>query len=386
MRTAASASAEQNVFSVAEIAAAAGVPTVHVLEFLKGKGLTVNSGVYVERDVAVRLVRRFRAPRAGVGSQKVGRKDAGRPLALLPDKKRRSALSLAASGSLHVALVLACIFITSLGWLDASDTEQLIKDQTPVHLVFLMTPGPGGGGGGGGLKMPDPPARVERMAPLKILRKISSPVPPVRKAPPPPRPVVVDPPKPVEPPRIEPPKIEPPKVDPPKVDPPKASATQTVQAPVVPMPADATNKAGVLNQPPAAVASAGPGTGGGAGAGAGTGMGPGRGSGIGPGSDGGIGGGPFKPGAGIEPPTLMREVKPAYTDEARRRSIEGNVLLEIVVRRDGSVGNLRVLRSLGAGLDERAADAVRQWRFGPARRQGAPVDVVVEVSVEFSLR
>jgi len=79
-------------------------------------------------------------------------------------------------------------------------------------------------------------------------------------------------------------------------------------------------------------------------------------------------------------------VKPAYTDDARRRSIEGNVVLEIVVRRDGSVGNLRVLRSLGAGLDEKALDAVRQWRFGPARRQGAPVDVVVEVSVEFSLR
>jgi len=115
-------------------------------------------------------------------------------------------------------------------------------------------------------------------------------------------------------------------------------------------------------------------------------MGEGRGGGIGPGSGGGTGGGPLRPGSGIEPPTLVKEVKPAYTDDARRRSIEGNVVLEIVVRRDGSVGNLRVLRSLGAGLDEKALDAVRQWRFGPARRQGAPVDVVVEVSVEFSLR
>jgi TonB family protein len=79
-------------------------------------------------------------------------------------------------------------------------------------------------------------------------------------------------------------------------------------------------------------------------------------------------------------------VKPTYTDEARRRTIEGDVLLEIVVRSNGSVGDVKVLRSLGAGLEQRAIDAVRQWRFGPARRQGTPVDVVVEVSVEFKLR
>jgi TonB family protein len=83
---------------------------------------------------------------------------------------------------------------------------------------------------------------------------------------------------------------------------------------------------------------------------------------------------------------LLREVRPGYTDEARRRSIEGDVLLEIVVKQDGSVGNVRVTRTLGAGLEQKAIDAVRQWRFGPARRQGQPVDVVVEVSVEFKLR
>jgi len=282
---------------------------------------------------------------------------------------------------LHVAFLLALLFLASLRWLHADDTEQSIKDATPVHLVFLMTPGPGGGGGGGGLKMPDPPARAERIAPLKILKKLSSPIPPVRRTPPPPRPIVPDPPRPVEPPRIDPPRI-----DPPKVEPPKAPPAQVVQAPVVPAPADTANKPGVLDQKPAAVASAGPGNGGGTGTGSGTGVGEGQGAGIGPGSGGGTGGGPFKPGSGIEPPTLLREVKPAYTEDARRRSIEGNVVLEIVVRRDGSVGNLRVLRSLGAGLDEKASEAVRQWRFGPARRQGAAVDVVVEVSVEFSLR
>jgi TonB family protein len=50
------------------------------------------------------------------------------------------------------------------------------------------------------------------------------------------------------------------------------------------------------------------------------------------------------------------------------------------------VGDVRVLKSLGAGLDQRAEQAVRQWRFEPARRKGAPVDVLVEVAVEFMLR
>jgi TonB family protein len=202
---------------------------------------------------------------------------------------------------------------------------------------------------------------------------------------------VFDPPKPVEPPKIEPPTVAPPKIEPPKPEPPKVEPLKpppppNVQAPVVPSPADSSTKPGVLNQPPAATASAGPGTGGGVGTGAGSGMGEGTGSGIGPGSGGGSGGGPFQPGSGIDPPQLLREVKPLYTDEARKRALEGNVLLEIVVRRDGSVGDLHVTRALGAGLDERALEAVRQWRFAPAKRRGAPVDVVVEVSVEFKLR
>jgi protein TonB len=82
----------------------------------------------------------------------------------------------------------------------------------------------------------------------------------------------------------------------------------------------------------------------------------------------------------------VREVRPVYTDEGRRRAVEGDVVLEIVVRRDGTVGTVRVVRTLGAGLDQRAMEAVRQWKFGPATRDGAPVDVVVEVSVEFKLR
>jgi TonB family protein len=79
-------------------------------------------------------------------------------------------------------------------------------------------------------------------------------------------------------------------------------------------------------------------------------------------------------------------VKATYTEDARRQGITGNVVLEIVVTREGTVASVSVLRGLGAGLDQRAIAAVREWRFMPARRRGEAVDVVVEVAVEFALR
>jgi TonB family protein len=82
----------------------------------------------------------------------------------------------------------------------------------------------------------------------------------------------------------------------------------------------------------------------------------------------------------------LREVKADYTEAARRRGISGDVVLEIVVLRDGSVGDIKILRRLDSGLDERAVQAVKQWRFAPARRQNAPVDVIVEVAVQFKIR
>jgi TonB family protein len=159
-----------------------------------------------------------------------------------------------------------------------------------------------------------------------------------------------------------------------------------IAAPIVPAPADNRDRLGVMADAAPTEPSRGPGTGGGTGTGEGTGIGEGSGDGVGPGSGGGFGGGPYRPGSGIEPPRLLREVKPDYTEDARRGSIEGDVLLEIVVRHDGTVGDIRLVRGLGAGLDRRASDAVRQWRFEPARRRGAPVDVLVEVAVEFRLR
>ena len=156
-------------------------------------------------------------------------------------------------------------------------------------------------------------------------------------------------------------------------------------APVAQVAAAAIERAGAIDAE-ADVPSPGPGDRGGAGTGRDGGSGPGRGNGIGDGTGGGAGGGPYRPGSGVEPPRLLQEVKATYTEEARRANITGDVLMEVVVRADGTVGSARVLRGLGYGLDERATAAVRQWRFAPARRLGVAVDVVVEVAMEFNLR
>jgi TonB family protein len=282
-------------------------------------------------------------------------------------------MPLTASGLLHAAFGL--VLLTSLGM--TSQATLAPRPEPQPRLVFLVTPGPGGGGGGGGLRQPAP----AKPALLKGSSALKSPVPvervvrrPIPTPPKPPRPVsqalpvvqAVEPPPPVA----------------------KPDPVPPVVAPVVSAPADPKDQPGVLVAPAAspAPASQGPGTGGGSGSGAGTGIGQGSGSGIGEGTGGGTGGGPYRPGSGITAPAILREVKPDYTEDARRRGLSGDVVLEIVVRSDGSVGTVRVVQGLGAGLDQRAVDAVRQWRFSPARRLGTPVDVLVEVAVEFRLR
>jgi TonB family protein len=266
------------------------------------------------------------------------------------------------SSSLHAGLIAAIVLATTLGLGQAaavSDSEAVRPEK--LRLVFLALPGPGGGGGGGGLRQKAPPPKAKREG----TRRIDSPLP-VRETP-----VVPEP-------RPTPPDPEPPKVEPEPLPP--------VEAPVVAVAADNKTSPGALEQSPAETPSRGPGQDGGVGSGAGVGLGEGDGSGIGEGSGGGTGGGPYRPGSGIEPPRLLKEVKPDYSEEARRRGIEGDVVMEIVVRHDGSVGDVKVLSGLGAGLDERAITAVRRWRFTPATRRGAPVDVLVEVAMEFKLR
>ena len=94
------------------------------------------------------------------------------------------------------------------------------------------------------------------------------------------------------------------------------------------------------------------------------------------------------PGNGVSWPRLMREVKPNYTADAMRAQVEGLVELEILVLEDGSVGNVRLVRSLDSrfGLDQEAINAVRRWRFDPGRRLGKAVATRVGVELSFNLR
>jgi protein TonB len=134
--------------------------------------------------------------------------------------------------------------------------------------------------------------------------------------------------------------------------------------------------------------SQGPGSRGGSGTGNGVGDGPGDGSGLGPGKNGGAGDGAFQPGNGVTRPILVREVKPAYTSDAMRARLQGSVFLQCLVRPDGSVGDVKIIRSLDStfGLDLEAIKAARQWRFRPGTRLGEPVPVLVTIQLEFSLR
>ncbi|MCU1235235.1 MAG: TonB family protein [Candidatus Solibacter sp.] len=132
-------------------------------------------------------------------------------------------------------------------------------------------------------------------------------------------------------------------------------------------------------------ASNGPGSGGGIGTGSGGGVGPGKGGGLGPGEGGGIGGGVFRTGGGVTAPSLVSKVEPEYSEEARKAKYQGSVLLYVEVDANGRAQNIRVLHSLGLGLDEKAIEAVKRWKFRPGTKDGRPVTVAAQVEVNFRL-
>jgi TonB family protein len=131
--------------------------------------------------------------------------------------------------------------------------------------------------------------------------------------------------------------------------------------------------------------SGGRGSGGGIGDGIGTGVGDSRGDGYGPGPGGGgvAGGGGFL--GDVTQPVLLWKIEPEYTDEARRAKIQGTVVLRIEVDTRGQAQNITVRQSLGLGLDERAIEAVRRWRFRPGYRNGKPWATAAMVQVNFRL-
>ena len=96
----------------------------------------------------------------------------------------------------------------------------------------------------------------------------------------------------------------------------------------------------------------------------------------------------FDIGNGVTSPRLTHEVKPVYTRAARDAKIQGRVWLSVVVKKDGTVGDVQVRQSLDTefGLDDAAVAAMRQWTFEPARRNGEAVAVRVTVEMSFTLK
>jgi periplasmic protein TonB len=133
------------------------------------------------------------------------------------------------------------------------------------------------------------------------------------------------------------------------------------------------------------VPSNGTGYGGGIGTGSGGGVGSGSGPGYGPGSGGGTGGGVFRVGGGVSAPRKIYDPDPEYSEEARKAKYQGTCVLYVIVGPDGRTRDIRVSRTLGLGLDEKAIEAVKTWRFEPGKKDGKPVSVAVNIEVEFRL-
>jgi TonB family protein len=261
-------------------------------------------------------------------------------------KKRAGAMS----ALLHISVVVLAFAVGT-----NQKVQQVVKDTTQIFIPDIAPYVPQakpqmqqmGGGGGGGDRSPAPPSKgqLPKPAPKQF-------VPPAQVINNPEAKLMMEP------------TIEiPPDANVPNVN--------------MPIWGDPLAKIG----PP----SNGPGSGGGIGTGSGGGIGSGRGTGLGPGSGGGMGGGVYRIGGGVSAPALLFKVEPEYSEEARKAKFQGTVVLYVVVDEKGQPRDLKVIRPLGLGLDEKAIEAVQKWRFRPGQLNGKPVAVAATIEVNFRL-
>jgi periplasmic protein TonB len=255
-----------------------------------------------------------------------------------------------------VHVVVIGLIVTS-----AAFSHQIVKRVTPREIVTLIAPSPdsytlpaspkvvsGGGGGGAHDVLPAPKGRLPKPA----MEQITPPA------------IVV---------RNEKPHLM---AEPTVVIPPQVHLAENGM-PNLGVPARAV----IPTAPP----SNGAGSGGGIGSGSRVGVGEGKGPGVGSGSGGGIGGGVFRVGGGISAPQVISSPDPDYTDEARNAKTQGTCILGLIVDTEGHPRDIRIVRGLDSGLDAKAIEAVRQWRFEPAMKDGKPVNVLISVEVSFRL-
>ncbi len=260
----------------------------------------------------------------------------------------------------HVLAVPLVILITAQLRQPPEQEDNVVFINSPIYIPYEGDGREGGGGGGGGRKELAQPASG----------RMPEPTPSQMIAPDPenPQPLV------------------------PAED---LLAQVRVEMPID-IPQDLSLPIGDVFAPPNNSTSAGPGSGGGIGTGRGSGVGSGTGAGVGPGSGGGMGGGsgggigsgigPYVLGSGVKEPVVLRQPLPPYTEEARKMRAEGIVVLQAIVRKDGSVDSFKVIRGLGYGLDESAIRTIAsKWRFQPGMYKGKPVDVLVDIEVAFSI-
>lgn len=222
--------------------------------------------------------------------------------------------------------------------------ELIAPDITPYKPTVKKDAMQGGGGGGDRSPTPVSKGKLPKLANRQF-------VPPMVK--PPDNPKLV----------MDPTLIMPPDANIPKVDSPNLG--------------DPLSKSGL--------ASNGFGSGGGMGSGRGGGVGPGSGPGFGPGSGGGMGGGAYRIGGGVSQPQLLYKVEPEYSEEARKAKFQGAVMLQIIVDEKGLPRDIKIIRPLGLGLDQKAIEAVEKWKFSPGKKDGKPVPVIAQVEVNFRL-
>jgi periplasmic protein TonB len=143
---------------------------------------------------------------------------------------------------------------------------------------------------------------------------------------------------------------------------------------------------GMKNSSNVQLASAGTGSGAGMGTGSGGGLGSGSGNGYGPGSGGNTGGGVYQVGGRISAPVPIFQPEAEFSDEARRAKYQGVCIIALIVDAQGNPQSVHVIRTLGMGLDEKAMEAVRKYKFKPAMKDGkTPVPTMITVEVDFHL-
>lgn len=295
------------------------------------------------------------APAHSSSSAEAGRLNRAQREIVIPPTFASGSLTFPMSGS-RLALsfglhVMALALLATSGWWVVENRQVVrmkVAELVPVtdDYVLPVAPGKIGGGGGGGDH--DKLEASQGTAPRFTAQQLTPPLAVVRNQ---------NPALPAEPTLVGPPDIVMPQSD--KLGDPMAN---------------------ILNPP-----SNGTGSGGGIGSGEGGGIGSGRGPGIGEGYGGGIGGGVFRVGGGVSAPRPIYDPDPEYSEEARKAKFQGTVMLSVIIGPDGRPRDLRVLRSVGMGLDQKALDAVAKWRFAPGTKDNHPVSVLVSIEVAFRL-